>query len=158
MLTNLPSQIPRTEVIPGISYHDIVFAELNNAPTKLKQKPRNIPIYRKANQETMKTELDTLYNEMSSKASTCSAENLWIYFKTKLDSLVKQHIPFKKLSTKIKTPWITHDTKKLIKKRGKLYKTMKKSGSKQQRDKYKQIKHQVQKQLRQSYWKYIENK
>jgi len=34
---------------------------------------------------------------------------------------------------------------------------MKKSGSKQQRDKYKQIKHQVQKELRQLYWKYIEN-
>ena len=49
------------------------------------------------------------------------------------------------------------NTKKLIKKRDKLYKTMKKSGSKQHRDKYKQIKHQVQKQLRQSYWKYIEN-
>ena len=94
---------------------------------------------------------------MSNKASTCTAENLWIDFKTKLDSLVKQHIPFKKLSTKIKTPWITYETKKLIKKRDKLYKTMKKSGSKQQRDKYKQIKHQVQKQLRQSYWKYIEN-
>ena len=49
------------------------------------------------------------------------------------------------------------NTKKLIKKRDKLYKTMKKSGSKQHRDKYKQIKHQVQKQLRQSCWKYIEN-
>ena len=34
---------------------------------------------------------------------------------TKLESLVKQHIPLKKLSTKIKTPWNTHDTKKLIK-------------------------------------------
>ena len=86
---------------------------------------------------TMNTKLNTLYNEVSNKASICSAENIWIDFKTKLESLVKQHIPFKKLSTKIKTPWITHDTKKLIKKRDKLYKTMNKSGSKQQRDKYK---------------------
>ena len=69
----------------------------------------------------MKTELDTLYNEISNKASTCSVQNVWIDFKTKLDSLVKRHILLKKLSTKIKTPWITHDTKKLIKKRDKLY-------------------------------------
>ena len=41
MLTNLPNQIPHTEIIPGISDHDIVFAELNITPTKLKQKPRN---------------------------------------------------------------------------------------------------------------------
>lgn len=91
MLTN---QILRTEIIPGILDHDIVFAELNITPTKLKQKPRNIPIYRKANLETMKTELDTLYNEMSNKAGTCSPKNLWIDFKTKLDSLVKQHYSF----------------------------------------------------------------
>ena len=84
ILTNLPHQIPRTEIIPGISDHGIVFAELNITPTKLKQKPRNIPIYRKANWETMKTELDTLYNEISIKASTCSAEIIWIDFKTNL--------------------------------------------------------------------------
>ena len=111
MLTNLPNQIHRTEIILGISGHDIVFAELNITPVKLKQKPRNIPIYRKANWETKKTELDTLYNEMSNKASICSAENLWIDFKTKLENIVKRHFSFKKLSTKIKTPWITHDTK-----------------------------------------------
>jgi hypothetical protein len=158
MITNLPNQIPRAEIITGISDHDIVFVELNIAPTKLKQKPRNIPIYRKANWETMKTESDTLYNDMTGVVSTSSAEDMWIDFKTKLENIVKHHIPFQKLSAKIKPPWITHDTKKLMKKRDiKLYKTMKKSGSKQQRDNYKQIKHQVQKELRQLYWKYIEH-
>jgi hypothetical protein len=100
------------EIIPGISDYDIVFAELNITPTK--QIPRNIPIYRIANWETMKTELDTLYNEMSNKASTCSADNLWIDFKTKLENLVKQCIPFKKLNTKIKTPWISMTQRKEI--------------------------------------------
>ena len=79
-----------------------------------KQIPRNIPIYRIANWETMKTELDTLYNEMSNKASTCSADNLWIDFKTKLENLVKQCIPFKKLNKKIKTPWISMTQRKEI--------------------------------------------
>ena len=58
----------------------------------------------------MKTELDTLYNVMSSKASTRSVENLWIAFKTKLESPVKQLIPFKKL--KYKTPWISMTQRK----------------------------------------------
>ena len=62
----------------------------------------------------MKNELDTLYNEMSNKASTCSAENLWIDFKTKLENLVKQCIPFKQLNTKIKTPWISMTQRKEI--------------------------------------------
>ena len=65
----------------------------------------------------MKTELDTLYNDMTGQVNTSSAEELWVDFKTKLESLVKHHIPFKKLSAKTKLPWITHDTKKLMKKR-----------------------------------------
>jgi hypothetical protein len=51
---------------------------------------------------------------MSNKASTCSAENLWIDFKTKLENLVKQCIPFKQLNTKIKTPWISMTQRKEI--------------------------------------------
>ena len=48
-----------------------MFVELNITPTKLKQKPRNIPIYRKTNWETMKTELNTLYNDLSDKVNRC---------------------------------------------------------------------------------------
>ena len=51
MITNLPNQVPRTEILPGVSDHDIVFIEFNTTPTKLKQTPRNVPIYSKANPE-----------------------------------------------------------------------------------------------------------
>jgi hypothetical protein len=37
-----------------------------------------------------------------------------IDFKTKLENLVKQCIPFKKLNTKIKTPWISMTQRKEI--------------------------------------------
>ena len=40
MITNFHNQVPRTEILPGISEHDIVFLEFNIAPKKLKQKPR----------------------------------------------------------------------------------------------------------------------
>ena len=82
---------------------------------------------------------------------------MWETFKTNINELVNKHIPHKKLSSKPRTPWVTYKTKTLMKKRDRLYKTMKKSGNKDMKDKYKKLKHQVQKELRHSYWKYIEN-
>ena len=54
MITNLPKQVPRIEIKPGISDHDIVFIEFKLTPSKIKQTPGNVPIYNKANWETMK--------------------------------------------------------------------------------------------------------
>ncbi|VDI58370.1 Hypothetical predicted protein [Mytilus galloprovincialis] len=54
MITNLPNQVPRIEIMPGISDHDIVFMEFKITPSKLKQTPRNVPIYNQANWETIK--------------------------------------------------------------------------------------------------------
>jgi hypothetical protein len=60
MITNLPNQVPRIEVMPGISDHDIVFMEFNIIPSKIKQVPRNIPLYSKANWSSLKNEVNHL--------------------------------------------------------------------------------------------------
>ena len=143
--------------MPGISDHDIVFLEFNITPSKIKQIPRNIPLYSKANCDTIKPEINSLNNKLQEKADTLSVNELWNLLRTTLNDLVTKHIPHKKLSSKPKTPWITPKTRTLMKRRDRLYRKMKKSGNKDLKDKYKQLKHQVQKQLRQSYWTYIEN-
>ncbi|CAG2209974.1 unnamed protein product [Mytilus edulis] len=109
---------------------------------KLKQTPRNVPIYNKANWETMKKEVINLQHTIQEKVNTHTVDELWLEFKTKLNELVSEHIPHKKLTTKNKTPWVTFETRKLMKKRDRLYKKMKKSGNDNMRNKYKQIKHQ----------------
>jgi hypothetical protein len=48
MITNFHNQVPRTEILSDISDHDIVFLEFNIAPKKLKQKHRQVPIYKNA--------------------------------------------------------------------------------------------------------------
>ncbi|CAG2230925.1 unnamed protein product [Mytilus edulis] len=142
MITNLPNQVPRIEIMPGISDHDIVFMEFKITPSKLKQTPRNVPIYNKANWETIKKEVINLQHTIQEKVNTHTVDELWLQFKTKLNELVSEHIPHKKLTSKNKTPWVTFETRKLMKKRDRLYKKMKKSGNDNMRNKYKQIKHQ----------------
>lgn len=48
-LTNQPGKVLRVDIIPGISDHDVVFVEFDLRPVKYKQKPRPIPLYKRAN-------------------------------------------------------------------------------------------------------------
>ena len=48
IITNRPSQINRTQTLPGIADHDVVYTELDIKPVRRKQTPRQIPLYKKA--------------------------------------------------------------------------------------------------------------
>ena len=82
---------------------------------------------------------------------------MWNCFKTTITKAVKDHIPHKTAKTKDGHPWVTMETKRLIRKRDRLYKKSKKSGNASLAKKYKEVKHQVQKSIRKSYWEYIES-
>lgn len=60
IVTNFPNQVSRTEIIPGLSDHDIVHVEFNLTPQKLVQKPRTIPLFKNANWHTMKSHLNNV--------------------------------------------------------------------------------------------------
>ena len=49
IITNRPSQINRTQTLPGIADYDVVYTELDIKPVRRKQTPRQIPLYKKAN-------------------------------------------------------------------------------------------------------------
>ena len=55
-----------------------------------------------------------------------NANQLWEIFKNKLNQLIKEHVPHKIAKVKDSLPWINTETKKLIRKRDRLYKKMKK--------------------------------
>ena len=46
IITNYPESFRRTEVMPGLSDHDIVYTAVNRIPAKIKQKPRKILLYK----------------------------------------------------------------------------------------------------------------
>ena len=51
--THHPSSFRRTEIIPGVSDHDIVYTEIDIVPTRQQQKPRQIPCIVKQNGITL---------------------------------------------------------------------------------------------------------
>ncbi|CAH1245879.1 Hypp7594 [Branchiostoma lanceolatum] len=80
VLTNSPSLIPRVEVIPGISDHSIVYFEFKTRPDVLQNANRPILLYRRADWEAMKQDMETLLQDFRDPEDT-STEELWQKFK-----------------------------------------------------------------------------
>lgn len=150
ILTNNPTTINRWEVMPGISDHDCCFAEINLHPSKNTQKPRKIPLYRKANWPEFRKHLIETQHDIDSMYENESVETIWTFFCNQIVAGTEKHIPHKMCKAHKPKPWITSKTMKLMKKRDKHYSKRKESS------KYKQLKKEVQKNLRQDYWNYIE--
>ena len=157
ILTNNPSRFPRTVVIPGLSDHDVMFAEVDLQAAANKQKPRHIPLYRKANWDIMRLERGETYNKIKDLAVLGrDAEELWTVFKTDLNKSIDTHIPHKLARVKSSLPWISPEIRRLIHRRDRLYKRKKKSADPHIAGKFKDVKRQVQRELRRAYWKYVE--
>ena len=155
LITNSPHLIPRVEVLPGLSDHDAVFCEINIHPQKRKQKPRLIPLYKQADWDALKQELGDWYTTLNTKGDSIPTEELWSSFKDTLHAGVQKHIPHKKVRLKESKPWITPAIRRLIRKRDRLYKKMRKRGREKYEKPYKDLRRQVQQQLRRSYWAYL---
>ena len=155
-MTN-PSFVNRIETLPPIggSDHDIVFSEINLALPKIKQQPHKTFVYKKADWKKIEEDLTNCYKNIKENQNKMSLDELWTTFKNQALESIQKHIPTKLISNKSKLPWINHKIKKLINKKNKLYK--KKKHDTKYTNKYKQIKTQLQREMRTSYWRYIEN-
>ena len=114
MITNFPNQVSRTEILPGISDHEIVLFEFNIAPKKVNQKTRHIPIYKKEKWDTIKSEIKRLHDHIVQSQTHITANQLWEIFKNKHDQPIKEHAPRKIAMKNDSQPWVNIKTKNNI--------------------------------------------
>ena len=101
IVTNYPASFRRTEIIPGVSDHDIVFTEVNILPVKHYQKPRTIPLYREAKWNNVKQDLHNIHQCITKMdEQNQSVESMWNIFQTKLQESIQKNIPQKKARQK----------------------------------------------------------
>ena len=155
VFTNIPHLIPRVEILPGLSDHDAVFCEINIHPQKRKQLPRLVPLYKSADWEGLKREMEELLTTIENRKDSASTDELWTIFKDALHAAVKKYIPHKQARSKESKPWITPALRRLIRKRDRLYKKMRKQGRQEHEAAYKELRREIQRQLRRSYWEYL---
>ena len=149
MITNNPTNINRTEVLPGISDHDCCYTELYINPMKQKQKPRKIPLFNKADWENFRQQMREVNKTLQNCYEQNSANTLWCTFRDTIVKGAEMYIPSRMTKRRDGYPWITQTLKKLMRKRDRMYKNHKHT------PKYKDLKRTIQQQLRSAYWNYV---
>ena len=153
--TNCPQLVPRVEVVPGISDHSIPYCEISTNARRKKQTQRQIPLYSKADWDSLRTVAIELSADLQRMDGVATTEELWTTFRASLHAAVKKFIPHKTARPKTCQPWVTTSIRKLINRRDRTYRKMKKTGSEDLRTEVKNLRRTVQRQLGRSYWNYL---
>ena len=156
-LTNNPSLVERTIVAPGVSDHDgIPIITININPKVIKQSPRKVYMWNKADIDSIKAEFSEYSNELSGRdTSQCTVESLYEEFVSKTCSIMDSHIPSRMVTKKNLSPWINRKIKRMHKKKQRAYNKYRKSSSPENLDHFQDIRKSTQKETRRSYRKYI---
>ena len=85
-LTTNPTLVDNVSIIQGLSDHDIVLIQVNVKPEVLKQVPRNIHLYKKADWDQLKHCMRDVYVELKqSDLATSTVQSMWDRFATGLE-------------------------------------------------------------------------
>eukprot|EP00745_Piridium_sociabile_P041126 TRINITY_DN80732_c0_g1_i1.p1 TRINITY_DN80732_c0_g1~~TRINITY_DN80732_c0_g1_i1.p1 ORF type:complete len:145 (-),score=37.58 TRINITY_DN80732_c0_g1_i1:189-623(-) len=128
-LANSPQLFPRVEVVPGFSDHSIPYWEINIRMMKKKEVPRKIPLYAKADWDSLNKVSTDPSGRFQQAQDTLTTEELWDTFRNTITEAVNSYIPHIVISIKPKLPWVTDEIRKLIHRRDRIYKHTKKIGS-----------------------------
>jgi hypothetical protein len=165
IITNNPTTVNHVRVVPGISDHDgCATAQFDLNPTRSRQKPRRVPLYRRAKWDCLKDHMKETCEEIITLAPNTNPDELYNKFVESLQAGVKKHIPQKNIKKKEGLPYITNSIRKLIRRRDRAYKKQQKARRSNkdpcvQRKLLKEfldLKHSVQKELRNAYWAHVE--
>ena len=157
LFTNNPSLIKYTDVVPGISDHEIVIIDQDIKPAYNKKPRRKVYRFKQANWDAIRSDADKLAKDITSNINKNSVDANWTTLKKGLTRIMDRHIPSKLTSARSNLPWFGRSLKKKIKKKHKLYQKARSSKSAHAWDKYRQHKRETQKALRSAELNYVKN-
>ena len=154
--TNNDTLVNRIEPLPGISDHDIVFVESSLRPQITKPEKRKIYQFHKANFDSFRSDINDSDISNEEFRNRLSVDNLWEAIKNLITKLTDKHVPSKIITGNPKRkPWITARIRNCRKKEQKFYRLARNSRTARHIQRYKKIKANNQKLIRNSYYKYI---
>ena len=125
-ITNNAFMVKSVQIIPGLSDHGIVQAEIDIKPIINQQKPRKVPLYKKADWDSLKEHMHAFsLNFVNSSEITDDVDMLWTNFSNELERSIMKYIPNRTTSANNRPPWISREIKRLFRKREKLHRKLK---------------------------------
>ena len=113
-------------------------------------------MFNKANWEAIRSGLISFYQDLcNTDMSNTDINTLWAHFRDTLIDLTAKYIPSKKARKRCSLPWINAKLRKMIRKRNRLFSKYKLLHSPVLSERYKSLKHTIQKEIRKSHQQYI---
>ena len=154
-LTSNSSLVNHVRVVPGISDHDAVLVDSNITFGRVQQHRREIPLWKKADWESIRSHIDTAWNDLPENTKDGTAESLWSWFRETIEDSIRKFVPHRQAGKKDHHPWMSHGLKKLIKKSKKLFSKKQRCPTRPTINKYRHLQSHIQKRTRREYWEYI---
>ena len=154
--TTLPDQVQSIETVPGISDHDAVTVHLDTTVRYGRKKPRTVYVYKKGDMNGLRDEMESFKDQfLQSQPMERSVETNWTMFKDKTFEAMDKFIPQKKLSSWQDVPWMNATTKRLIRKKKRVWKKAKKHNNEQTWQEFRDMRKKVKQQMKKGYEDYV---
>ena len=158
--TNNSNLIKKCSVISGVSDHEAVVIESKLFIKTKKPIKREIRLWNKADMTKMKTDAKNFCNIFKlshSHNKNVNINEMWSCVKKNLHQIIEDNVPTKTASSKVFPPWITTQTKRLIRNKNLKYQKAKQKNDPESWNKYKETKKLTQKLCRKAHDNFIEN-
>ena len=159
-ITSHPSLIERCSTGPplGLSDHDCLFVS-SKLQADINKKPGQIVYdYRKADWKKLKDLTNEFKNDyLSSNYLNNTVNENWTNFKDTLFLNMNKSIPTRKLKNKQDIPWLHKDTKRMLRKKKRLYKRARKSNNSDHYNDFKNFRIKARNKLHSDYHNYLNN-
>jgi hypothetical protein len=153
--TNRPGLIKSLNTVPGISDHNIILAD-SDLQAKLTKKPKRcIKQWSKADWDTIRSETTAYRDEFLTNYQQRDVETNYNDFCNHINNVTTKHVPTKTRGTRWNVPWITNKTKRMTRKKQRLFNRAKKTGREHHWAQYRSFKKATTKALNKARWDYI---
>ena len=113
VFTNVPFLVQNASILPGLSDHDMVCAEILISPVRFKQPRRKIFLYKKGKFDLINEDLAEYYASiLNDMLESLSANDLLINFKHALSTTMEKNTPTKMISLNTNIPWFRQTHKR----------------------------------------------
>ena len=154
--TNNPDFVKNFDIIDGLGDHNIVHVKTALQPFRKKPVKRTIQLWTKVDDVKIKKETQDLRQTFLERFSPLDNPIvIWNFLKKEFMKIIKNNVPSKITSSKTHQPWITCETKKLIRKKIRWHKKVKASNSNRDAKIYRKIKSETQRVCRRVHDQYV---
>ena len=153
--TNHPGLVKSSNMVPGISDHNMIIVDSGIRAQQPKKPKRTIKQWSKVDWEAVKEESSKFWDDFLSHHNERTAESNYEAFCQQVNDMITSHVPMKRSNSRHKFPWLTTKLWRMCRKRQRLYNHARKSRKEHHWSTYKSHKKSTTKSLNKARIDYI---